>query len=147
MAMNCCEVPFGIDGFEGVTAIDTRTAGPTVIVVLPVTEPDAALTCEVPGGSFVLDKTDFKALTGPNATSDESRKGEPVLTPEYVATLKRTSVLRHQICDSRALLRQVKSGRCEQEDFDKNFRLWLPQNFTDEEQKVLIKCQIDLATR
>src|ERR1051326_295282 len=132
---------------------------PTVLILLAVAcaapasaadekkIPDAALTCEVPGGSFVLDKTDFKALTGPNATSDESRKGEPVLTPEYVATLKRTSVLRHQICDSRALLRQVKSGRCEQEDFDKNFRLWLPQNFTDEEQKVLIKCQIDLATR
>jgi hypothetical protein len=108
--------------------------------------PDAALTCEVPGGSFVLDNTDFKALTGPNATSDPSRKGEPALTAEYFAMLKRTSVLRHQICDSRALLRQITSGRCEQEDF-KNFRFWVPEFFTDKEQKALIKCQIDIATR
>ena len=32
VAVNCCVVPFGIDGFAGVTAIDTRVAGPTVKV-------------------------------------------------------------------------------------------------------------------
>jgi hypothetical protein len=104
--------------------------------------PAAALTCEVPGGSFVLDDTDFKALTGPNATDDPSRKGEPALTPAYFAMLKRTSVLRHQICDSRALLRLIKSGRCENEDF-KTLRFWVPQFFTDKEQDVLI----DIAAR
>ena len=45
--MNCCVVPFGIDGFAGVIAIDTRTAGATVKVVLPVT-PLEALIWEVP---------------------------------------------------------------------------------------------------
>jgi hypothetical protein len=46
--VNCCVVPFAIDGFAGVTASDTSTAGPTVRVVLPVTPVTAALTCDVP---------------------------------------------------------------------------------------------------
>ena len=46
--MNCCVVPLGIDGFAGVTATETRVAGPTVNVVLPVTPPEVALTWEVP---------------------------------------------------------------------------------------------------
>ena len=46
--MNCRVVPFGIDGFAGVTAIDSNSAGPTVKVVLPVTPPDVALIWEVP---------------------------------------------------------------------------------------------------
>ena len=37
-----------IDGFAGVTAIDTRLGGPTVRVMVPVTAPDVALICEVP---------------------------------------------------------------------------------------------------
>ena len=48
MAVNCCVVPFAIEGFAGVTAIDTTTAGPTVKVVLPVTPAELALTWEVP---------------------------------------------------------------------------------------------------
>ena len=40
-------VPLGIDGFAGVTAIDTRTAGPTARVVLPVTPLELALISEV----------------------------------------------------------------------------------------------------
>ena len=49
--MNCCVVPFGIDGFAGVIAIDARTAGPTVKVVLPGTPPKEALIWEVPGAA------------------------------------------------------------------------------------------------
>jgi len=41
--VNCCVVPLGIDGFTGVTAIDTRIAGPTVNVVVPVTPAELAL--------------------------------------------------------------------------------------------------------
>ena len=37
-----------IDGFAGVTAIETRAGGPTVNVVPPVTLPEVALICEVP---------------------------------------------------------------------------------------------------
>ena len=48
MATNCCVVPLPIDGFAGVTAIDTNTAGPTVRVVLPVTPAKLALIWEVP---------------------------------------------------------------------------------------------------
>ena len=36
VAVNCCSVPGAIDGFAGVTAIDTRTAGVTVSVVEPL---------------------------------------------------------------------------------------------------------------
>ena len=46
--MNCCVVPGGIDGFAGVTAIDTRTAGPTVKLVPPVTPPEEALIVVAP---------------------------------------------------------------------------------------------------
>ena len=46
--MNCCVVPLGIDGFAGVTAIDTGVAGATVKVVLPVTPAELALIWEVP---------------------------------------------------------------------------------------------------
>ena len=48
MAVNCCVLPWAIDGFAGVTAIDTNTAAPTVRVVLPVTAPKVALIWEVP---------------------------------------------------------------------------------------------------
>jgi len=42
VAVNCCVPPFGTDGFAGVTAIDTRVAGVTVSVVLPLTPPELA---------------------------------------------------------------------------------------------------------
>ncbi len=48
MAVNCCEVPLAIDGFAGVSAIDTNTAEPTVKVVLPVTPAEVALIWELP---------------------------------------------------------------------------------------------------
>ena len=48
VAMNCSFKPFGIDGFAGVTAIDTSVAGPTVISVLADTAPEVALICELP---------------------------------------------------------------------------------------------------
>jgi hypothetical protein len=41
--VNGCVVPLGIDGFAGVTATDTRVAGPTAKVVLPVTPPEALI--------------------------------------------------------------------------------------------------------
>ena len=48
VAVSCCVVPLAIVGFAGVTEIETRTAGLTVRVVLPLTEPEVALICEVP---------------------------------------------------------------------------------------------------
>jgi hypothetical protein len=43
VAVNCCVLPAGTDGFAGVTAIDDNTAAVTVNVVVPFTDPDAAL--------------------------------------------------------------------------------------------------------
>src|SRR5207237_755524 len=42
VAWNWRSVPLGIDGLAGVTSMDRSTAAVTVIVVDPVTEPDAA---------------------------------------------------------------------------------------------------------
>jgi hypothetical protein len=42
VAVNCSVLPLTIDGFAGVTAIDTSVGGVTVSVVLPETVPDVA---------------------------------------------------------------------------------------------------------
>jgi hypothetical protein len=43
VAVNCCVVPFAIEGFAGVTAIDTSVAEVTVKIVEPMTPAEAAL--------------------------------------------------------------------------------------------------------
>jgi hypothetical protein len=48
VATNCCVVPFAIDGFVGVTPMDTSVAGVTVNVVEPLTGPSVALMLLVP---------------------------------------------------------------------------------------------------
>jgi hypothetical protein len=48
VAANCWFVPNTIDGFPGVTAIETRAAGATVRVVDPLTVPELAATVVVP---------------------------------------------------------------------------------------------------
>ena len=52
--MNCCVSPFAIDGFAGVTAIETSVAGVTVSTVDPVIEPDVALMVLVPTARAVV---------------------------------------------------------------------------------------------
>jgi hypothetical protein len=42
VAANCCVLPFGTDGFAGVTATDTSVAAVPVSVVLPVMLLEAA---------------------------------------------------------------------------------------------------------
>jgi hypothetical protein len=48
VALNCFAAPLAMDGFTGVTAIDTNTAGPTVKVVLAVIPAELALIWDVP---------------------------------------------------------------------------------------------------
>ena len=48
MAVKACVKPFAIDGAAGVTPIDTRAAGPTVSVELPVTPLKVALIWAAP---------------------------------------------------------------------------------------------------
>ena len=61
--MNCCVVPLAIDGFAGVTAIDSNSAGPTVKVVLPVTPPELALISDVLCASPVARAPDVTVAT------------------------------------------------------------------------------------
>jgi hypothetical protein len=53
VAVNCCVFPAGIEGFAGVTAIDTSVAFVTVSVVDPTTPPLVALIEELPAFSAV----------------------------------------------------------------------------------------------
>lgn len=49
VAVNCCKVPKGMDGFAGVTAIESKTALVMVKVALPETPPETAVTVQVAG--------------------------------------------------------------------------------------------------
>lgn len=51
--MKGCVVPSGMVGIAGVTAIDTSTAGLTVIVVEPLIAPAVALTLVLPTAALV----------------------------------------------------------------------------------------------
>ena len=53
VAANCWVEPFGIEGFAGVTAIDTRVAGVTVNTVEPVMPVSVALMLLVPAATPV----------------------------------------------------------------------------------------------
>jgi hypothetical protein len=53
VAVNCCKVPRGTSGFEGVTVMDRKVAPVTVNVALPTMLPDVAWMVEVPGASAV----------------------------------------------------------------------------------------------
>jgi len=51
--VNCSVAPFAIEGFAGVTAIDTSAGAVTVSVVEPLTAPEAALIVLVPAATPV----------------------------------------------------------------------------------------------
>ena len=48
VAVSCCVVPSAIEGSEGVTAIETRTALVTVRVVFPLIDPEVAVIVAMP---------------------------------------------------------------------------------------------------
>jgi hypothetical protein len=48
VAVNCTVAPAAIEGFAGVTAIDTSTGGPTVSVVEPCTSAEVAVIVVLP---------------------------------------------------------------------------------------------------
>jgi hypothetical protein len=53
VAVNCSVFPFAIEGFAGVTAIDTSVGAVTVSFVVPSTAPEAALIVLVPAATPV----------------------------------------------------------------------------------------------
>ena len=58
VAVNCCVRPFAIDGFAGVTAIDSNVAAITVIVVEPLTALTVALIKLVPTATALASPPD-----------------------------------------------------------------------------------------
>ena len=51
--MNCWVVPLAIEGFAGVTAIDTKTGAVTVSAAEPLIEPDVAWIVVLPVDTVV----------------------------------------------------------------------------------------------
>ena len=61
-AVNCCVVPSGIEGFVGVTAIETSAAAVTVNVVLPAIEPEVAVILAEPVPTALANPGDVATL-------------------------------------------------------------------------------------
>ena len=62
VAVNCCVVPSAMEGFAGVTAIETTTAAVTVKVVLALTEPEVAVIFAKPVPTVVANPCEPDAL-------------------------------------------------------------------------------------
>lgn len=62
VAVNCCVVPNAMEGFAGVTAIETNAAAVTVKVVLLVIEPEAAVIFTEPVPTVVANPCEPIAL-------------------------------------------------------------------------------------
>ena len=70
------------------------------------------LTCQVQGGSFVLDEIDFKALT-------QEKLGEYKVSQERFASLPPTSPLRIAVCETRKIWRLSKDGKLTADDLER----------------------------
>src|SRR5260370_10865090 len=74
VAVNCCVAPLLIDGFAGVTAMDTSVAGVTVSSVEPVMLPLVAEIVEVPTPAAVASPV---LLIDPTVAGPDSRTTLP----------------------------------------------------------------------
>lgn len=80
VAVNCCVVPRAIDGLEGLTAIETSEATPTVRVVEAEIEPEVAEMLEFPVATLVASPTlPLALLMVAIDVFDESHWTEPVM--------------------------------------------------------------------
>lgn len=78
--MNCCVVPRAIDGLEGLTAIETSAAPPTVRVVEAEIEPEVAEMLEFPVAALVASPTlPLALLMVAMDPFDEFHWSEPVM--------------------------------------------------------------------
>jgi hypothetical protein len=84
--------------------------GALVVQASTVIAPAADFTCQVHGGSFVLDDDDFKAM------KDSWPDGGPP-TRERFASFKPTT--KAKICESRMLARLLKAGKADHCDYDR----------------------------
>jgi len=125
-----------------------RVILPVAILVLALTCPGRAqdkqisekdLTCKVYGGSFVLDDTDFAALT-------QDKLGVYKMPKERFVTLKLDSAAHVAICDSRKVWRLVRDKKVTIDDFVDRYK-WRPDYFTSAELKKVLDAQIDVASK
>jgi hypothetical protein len=103
---------------------------------------DKDLTCQVYGGSYVLDNNDFKSLE------------DAGITRAKFAALAPTSKTRLQICDTRKLWRLVKSagfdlksGKFDDCDFNEHYKYFLPLYLSDSEAVAITPLQAELLHR
>lgn len=75
VAVNCWVVVAGIDGFAGVTAMDTSDPVTTVSVVVPLTAPETALIVVVPCESALARPLELTVAT---AVFDDDQVTVPV---------------------------------------------------------------------
>ena len=79
VAVNCCEIPSGMFGFAGVTAIELITAAVTVKVVDPETVPEVAVIVLLPAASvFASPCVGMVVLIVATAVFDELHVALPV---------------------------------------------------------------------
>jgi hypothetical protein len=90
----------------------------------------ADFTCQVFGGSFVLDDSDFKALEG-------------TVTREEFARLDPTSKTRANICATRKIWRLIKDGKADPCDFSDHYKNAVPMYLSDSEATAFMKAQAD----
>jgi hypothetical protein len=100
---------------------------------VPATAQPQNFTCQVYGGSFVLDDDDFKAL----ANSGISKANFASLEPKR----------RAQVCDSRKIWRLLKAGEVicdlyERQGHSQRYPNWLPELFGPSEQDKLIDAEL-----
>ena len=76
--------------------------GALAVQVSTITAPAADFTCQVYGGSFVLDDSDFAAMASASS-----------ITREKFAALPPNSEIRVAVCDSRKLWRLIQVGKAD----------------------------------
>jgi hypothetical protein len=102
--------------------------GTFAVQVSTVIAPAADFTCQVHGGSFVLDDSDFKAIAD-----------STVNTKEKFAALPPDAKLRAAICDTRKLARLFKAGKVDYCDLAVHYKNYAVAFFDNSELVVVNK--------
>ena len=107
----------------------------TLVIQASLVKASAAdFTCQVFGGSFVLDDSDFKALEG-------------TITREEFAALDPASKTRAGICATRKLWRLVKEGKADACDFFEHYKNETPMYLSDSETAAFMKADADASAK
>jgi hypothetical protein len=94
---------------------------------------DQKFTCQVYGGSSVLDDSDFQALANQQ------------ITREKFASFAPRSKERIEVCDTRKLWRVIKSGNATRCDWTERYPKWNAELFSPAEQEAVFRDQARIA--